>query len=136
MRKSRVNLPDRCYHLISRVAHRAFFLDDEERTRLVDLVRCVSRFSGVKLLAYGVMSNQIHAFIYIGSPERIDDAEIVRRIAALYSDARFDQVMKKWNELAKRPDSSSFRRYRRSFLRNDLWLKALFCKEIACEREG
>ena len=39
MRKSRVNLPNRCYHLISRVAHRAFFLDDGERTRLVDLVR-------------------------------------------------------------------------------------------------
>ena len=31
MRKSRVNLPNWCYHLISRVAHRAFFLDDGER---------------------------------------------------------------------------------------------------------
>ena len=60
MRKSRVNLPNRCYHLISRVAHRAFFLDDGERTRLVDLIRRVSRFSGVKLLAYGVMSNHFH----------------------------------------------------------------------------
>ena len=47
--------------------------------------------SGVKLLAYGVMSNHFHVFVYIGHPERIDDAEIVRRIAALYSDARFDQ---------------------------------------------
>ena len=93
MRKSRVNLPNRCYHLISRVAHRAFFLDDGERTRLVDLVRRVSRFSGVKLLAYGVMSNHFHVFVYIGHPERIDDAEIVRRIASLYSDARFNQVM-------------------------------------------
>ena len=37
---------------------RAFFLDDEERARLVDLIRRVSRFSGVKLLAYGVMSNR------------------------------------------------------------------------------
>ena len=60
MRSCRVNLPNRCYHLISRVAHRAFFLDDEERTRLVDLIRRVSRFSGVKLLAYGVMSNHFH----------------------------------------------------------------------------
>ena len=60
MRNSCVNLPNRCYHLISRVAHRAFFLDDEERTRLVDLIRRVSRFSGVKLLAYGVMSNHFH----------------------------------------------------------------------------
>ena len=33
MRKSRVNLPDRCYHLISRVAHRAFFLDDEDKCK-------------------------------------------------------------------------------------------------------
>ena len=24
----------RCYHLISRVAHRAYFLDEDERTRL------------------------------------------------------------------------------------------------------
>ena len=60
MRSCRVNLPNRCYHLISRVAHRAFFLDDEERTRLVDLIRRVSRFSGVKLLAYGVMANHFH----------------------------------------------------------------------------
>ena len=60
MRGCRVNLPNRCYHLISRVAHRAFFLDDEGRTRLVDLIRRVSRFSGVKLLAYGVMSNHFH----------------------------------------------------------------------------
>ena len=32
MRKCRTNLPIRCYHLISRAAHRAFFLDgaDEE----------------------------------------------------------------------------------------------------------
>ena len=31
MRRCRTNLPDRCYHLISRVAHRAYFLDEDER---------------------------------------------------------------------------------------------------------
>lgn len=41
-------------------------IDGGERTRLVDLVRRVSRFSGVKLLAYGVMSNHFHFFVYIG----------------------------------------------------------------------
>ena len=34
MRRCRVNIPNRCYHLISCVAHRAFSLDDGERTRL------------------------------------------------------------------------------------------------------
>ena len=110
MRRCRIKLPNRCYHLISRVAHRAYFLDGNERTRLVDFVRRVAEFSGVKLLAYSVMSNHFHVFVYIGRPEPLSDAEIVRRISALYSDVRFEQVMKKWNELAKRPDSPSFRR--------------------------
>ena len=84
------------------MAHRAYFLDEDERTRLVDFVRRVAEFSGVKLLAYSVMSNHFHVFVYIGRPESLSDAEIVRRIFALYSDVRFERVMKKWNELAKR----------------------------------
>ena len=35
----RINLPNRCCHLISRVTHRAFFLDADEHTRLADLIR-------------------------------------------------------------------------------------------------
>ena len=64
MRRCRINLPNRCYHLISRVAHRAYFLDGDERTRLVDFVRRVAEFSGVKLLAYSVMSNHFHAKLF------------------------------------------------------------------------
>ena len=89
MRKCRTNLPNRCYHLISRVAHRAFFLDADERTRLAELIRRAAAFSGVKLLAYSVMSNHFHVFVYIGRPEALSDAEIVRRISALCTDVRF-----------------------------------------------
>ena len=46
-----------CYHLISRLAHRAFFLDDEEKDRAVALMRRVEEFSGVVVLAYAFMSN-------------------------------------------------------------------------------
>ena len=35
MRKTRLIEQNRCYHLISRLAHRAFFLDDEEKDRAV-----------------------------------------------------------------------------------------------------
>ena len=58
MRKLRENLPNRVYHLISRVAHRAFFLNAEERTRFVELLKRVAAFSGVELLAYCVMTSQ------------------------------------------------------------------------------
>jgi len=48
MRKNRVIEQDRCYHLISRLAHRAFFLDDEEKDRAVALMRRVE--AGVKAI--------------------------------------------------------------------------------------
>jgi len=35
MRKNRVVEQNRCYHLVSRLAHRAFFLDDEEKDRAI-----------------------------------------------------------------------------------------------------
>ena len=41
MRKNRVVEQNRCYHLVSRLAHRAFFLDDEEKDRAVALMRRV-----------------------------------------------------------------------------------------------
>ena len=41
MRKNRDIEQDRCYHLISRLAHRAFFLDDEEKDRAVALMHRV-----------------------------------------------------------------------------------------------
>ena len=41
MRKNRVVEQNRCYHLVSRLAHWAFFLDDEEKDRAVALMRRV-----------------------------------------------------------------------------------------------
>ena len=46
MRKNRVIEQNRCYHLVSRLAHRAFFLDDEEKDRAVALMRHPSRMFG------------------------------------------------------------------------------------------
>jgi REP element-mobilizing transposase RayT len=69
MRKCRLIETGRCYHLISRIAHRAFFLTPDERTRTVDLIRRVEEFSGVLVLAYAVMTNHIHIYIYVPEAE-------------------------------------------------------------------
>ena len=79
MRKTRLIEQNRCYHLISRLAHRAFFLDDEEKDRAVALMRRVEEFSGVVVLAYAFMSNHFHIFIYVPSAEEIGEEEILRR---------------------------------------------------------
>ena len=43
MRKTRFIENCRCYHLISRLEHQAFFLDDNEKTRAVELLRRVEK---------------------------------------------------------------------------------------------
>ena len=71
MRKTRFIENCRCYHLISRLAHQAFFLDDDEKTRAVELLRRVEEFSGVIVLAYAIMSNHFHIFIYVPEPDTL-----------------------------------------------------------------
>ena len=96
MRQTRRIEYRRCYHLMSRLAHRAFFLDDEEKTRAVEFLRRVEEFCGVMVLAYAIMSNHFHIFIYVPEPEELDDGEILRRINALYREASLSQAFGRW----------------------------------------
>ena len=61
MRKNRVIEQNRCYHLVSRLAHRAFFLDDEEKDRAVALMRRIE--AGVQ----AIMSYCINRAVSISS---------------------------------------------------------------------
>ena len=139
MRKTRFIENCRCYHLISRLAHQAFFLDDDEKTRAIELLRRVEEFSGVIVLAYAIMSNHFHIFIYVPEPEDIGDEEILRRINALYREASLAQVLGEWTRLKdeeaklleySRPTGkyvSRFGDYRRSFLRR-MWNSSEFMR--------
>ena len=114
MRRCRIKLPNRCYHLISRVAHRAYFLDGDERTRLVDFVRRVAEFSGVKLLAYSAMSNHFHVFVNAGIVDWPDGYEWCSYAAACRGDetarSGYDFVYggkgRPWSELKELHDIS------------------------------
>jgi len=48
--------------------------------RAVELLRRVEAFSGVIVLAYAIMSNHFHIFIYVPEPEKLDDKEVLRRV--------------------------------------------------------
>ena len=55
MRPLRNFRANQCCHLISRIANRAFFLNDEEKTRFVERLWRVAAFSCVEVLAYCFM---------------------------------------------------------------------------------
>lgn len=129
MRKPRDNQPNRVYHIISRIAHRAFFLNDEERDRFVDLLRRAADFSGVDLLSWCVMTNHVHVLVFVGERREIPDEEILRRMKVLYRPARFDELRREWDRLAAHPKSASFRRFRESFLKR-MWNASAFMQTL------
>ena len=68
MRSLRNFKTNQCCHLISRIANRAFFLNDEEKTRFVERLWRVATFSCVEVLAYCFMSNHFHILVYVPDP--------------------------------------------------------------------
>ena len=129
MRKLRENLPNRVYHLISRVAHRAFFLNAEERTRFVELLKRVAAFSGVELLAYCVMTNHVHILVFVPEPEELSDDEVLSRMRILYRDSRFAELRREWDERLRLGRTASFLRFRGSFTRR-MWNASEFMKTL------
>lgn len=85
-----------------RGAHRAFFLDDEEKTRAVELLRRVEEFCGVMVLAYAIMSNHFHIFIFVPEPEEIDDEKARRGYAFMYGSADHWDVIRDSHEKSMR----------------------------------
>ena len=139
MRKARIIEHGRCYHLISRLAHRAFYLDDEEKLRAVRLLRRVEDFSGVVVLAYAFMSNHFHIFIYVPKPEAISADEILRRVKVLYRGSSLEQVLGEWRRLKDEEDNllrcakptkryvSRFSAYQAAFVKR-MWNSAEFMR--------
>ncbi len=85
MRKNRVVEQNRCYHLVSRLAHRAFFLDDEEKDRAVALMRrveagvqasmsyCINRAVSISSDPFDLLGSlDFQSFSDVGPPHRGD----------------------------------------------------------------
>ena len=70
-RKLRVQPTGVCYHVVTRIAHREFMFDETERDIVVGLIGRTAEFSGVTVVAYCVMSNHLHLFLFIEKPESL-----------------------------------------------------------------
>ena len=108
MRPLRNFKTNQCCHLISRIANRAFFLNDEEKTRFVERLWRVATFSCVEVLAYCFMSNHFHILVYVPDPRELSDDELLARIRALYSGTALAEIEKEWK--ARRMDFARFER--------------------------
>ena len=71
------------HHLVSRIAHRVYFLKESERMDFLDIVLRAAEFAGVRLIGWCVMSNHFHLLVYLPTAVVVDAAEVLRRYGIL-----------------------------------------------------
>lgn len=92
------------HHLMSRIAHKVYFLTDEVRSDFLEMVRRAAEFCGIKLLAWCVMTNHFHLLAYLPEPEAIDEPEVLRRYGILKGKARRTELEKELEMLRHAKD--------------------------------
>ena len=80
---NRIKEHDTVHHLVSRIAHRVYFLKESERMDFLEFVRRTAEFTGIRLLGWCVMGNHFHILVFLPAPEPVDENEILRRYAVL-----------------------------------------------------
>ena len=86
------------YHVVSRIANKAFLLKDARRKSVfVNMLHRAAEFSGVDVATYVVMDNHFHLCVRV--PKKIDEvpeAEILRRVGILYGEERMRLLEKQF----------------------------------------
>ena len=129
MRSLRLFKPNYCYHLISRIANRAFYLTDEERGRFIARMWRVAGFSGVEVLAYCLMSNHFHILVYLPEPRELTDDELLDKIRLLYDGERLKKILKEWDAIKDSKSGKPQEAFRKRFTRR-MWNVSEFMKTL------
>ena len=102
MRHARVKIEGTgCYHVVSRIVDRNFRLDDGEKEIFRRMMRKAEEFSGVRVLTYAVMSNHFHLLVEVPERGEVDEAELLRRVTALYGTPYAADMARQWAEWRK-----------------------------------
>ena len=89
------------YHITSRIAHKEFLLDNDEKSIFVNIMRRAAVFSGVEILTYCIMSNHFHILVRVPKREEIDDNTLLQRVRVLYGEEKFEKLLmqfKQWED--------------------------------------
>lgn len=89
------------HHLVSRIAHRVYFLKDDERKDFLEIVRRTADFTGIRLIGWCVMSNHFHLLVHLPSPEELSESEIVRRYGVLKGQSAASDIERAFAEWRK-----------------------------------
>lgn len=100
---------DTIHHLVSRIAHRVYFLKDEERNDFVRMMRHAAEFCGIKLIGWCIMTNHFHILAYLPQRINIDEDEVLRRVSILKGEAAGKATKNQFEEWRRSGDSGEAR---------------------------
>ena len=91
------------YHCVTRVVGRGFVFGAVEKEKFRTFMRMYENFSGCRVLAYCIMCNHLHILLEVPPmPEGgLSDAELLKRLRAIYSDIEVAEVEKRLAEVRK-----------------------------------
>jgi len=99
------------YHVMSRVVDKRHVFDKEEKEFFRTSMRRMEEFSGVKVLAYCLMSNHFHLLLEVPEVVELDDASLFGRLRAFYPKVRMvaiEQEFSRAREYAERTGSGEW----------------------------
>ena len=88
------------YHCITRVVERRFAFGADDKEKFRTLMRMYENFSGCRVVSYCLMCNHVHLLLEVPPMQEggISDAELLKRLAVLYSEGFVAEVAKELGE--------------------------------------
>ena len=125
--------PDAAYHVVSRVAHRLMVFEDEEKAKLVSLMRRYARFCGLRVLTYCVMGNHFHWLVEVeerpANADQMPDAELVERVRRCHGKQVAAMFQAELESLLRSGQTSLHARIRGKYLKR-MWNLSAFVQSV------
>ncbi|TVR53420.1 MAG: transposase [Puniceicoccaceae bacterium] len=83
LRRAKVSGQTACYHVITRTVAGAPLLGRVEKEVFRKMLRKVSRFCGVEVLTFCILSNHVHLLVRVPAPVPVTDQELLERVEAI-----------------------------------------------------
>ena len=108
MRRPRIKVDgEGIYHVVSRIGGRRFLLDDKEKGILLGMIRRAAAFSGVEVYTYAIMDNHFHLLVRVSGKREVPEAELRRRVVALYGAERAGKLFAEWEKRERKGKSAA-----------------------------
>jgi REP element-mobilizing transposase RayT len=108
---------DCCYHVVSRINEKRYYLGDEQKAVFLGLLRKAAVFSGVELLTFCLMDNHFHLLIRVPERVEIDDKELLYRLRTLYRPNEYRELLDEYRRGEKDVTGAALMAFRKRYMR-------------------